>query len=243
MDRGLMAWIVVAAVVGLLLGPLLRAQVLVHAVPAGEPWRHTCPHCAEPLPAAFLPPTGRCPRCRARVGPPPALVEGVAAAALALVAWRIREPLPLLAVAWVVLLGVVLAHVDFAVRRLPDRLTLSAAGGALVLFGLSAVADGEWGRLASAVACALAVAAFYLVLVLISPNGMGLGDAKAALSVGLVAGWFGWGIAVAAAVAGFLLAGLYATGLLLLRRAGRKDHIAHGPFLLLGGLAALAVLL
>ncbi|MFD0741112.1 prepilin peptidase [Phytohabitans flavus] len=174
--------------------------------------------------------------------PPPALVELVAAATLAVVAWRVHEPPPLLAVAWIALFGVVLAHVDVAVRRLPDRLTFPAAGGALILFGLSAVVDGEYGRLTSAVACALALAAFYLVLVLISPNGMGLGDAKAALSVGLVAGWFGWGVAVAAAVAGFLLAGLYATALLLLRRAGRKDHLAHGPFLLLGALAAIAAL-
>jgi leader peptidase (prepilin peptidase)/N-methyltransferase len=166
----------------------------------------------------------------------------VAAVTLAAVAWRIREPLPLLAVAWVALFGVVLAHVDVTVRRLPDRLTFPAVSGALILFGLSAVVDGGYGRLVTAVSCALALAAFYLVLVLVSPNGMGLGDAKAALSVGLVAGWFGWGIAVAAAVAGFLLAGLYATALLVLRRAGRKDHIAHGPFLLLGALASLALL-
>ncbi|WP_173158071.1 prepilin peptidase [Phytohabitans suffuscus] len=206
----------------------------------GESWRHACPHCAARLNRAFLPPTGRCPRCRQRIGPPPGVVEVVAAVALAAVAWRVREPLPLLAVAWVVLLGVVLAHVDGVVHRLPDRLTFSAAGGALVLFGLSSVVDGGWHRLVSAVACALGVAAFYLVLVLISPNGMGLGDAKAALSVGLVTGWFGWGVTVAAAVAGFLLAGLYATGLLLLRRVGRKDHLAHGPFLLLGALIAIA---
>jgi leader peptidase (prepilin peptidase) / N-methyltransferase len=235
-------WAVVAAIVGLLTGPLLRAQVFAHTVAAGEPWRHACPYCAARLNGAFLPPTGRCPRCRARIGPAPGLVEVVAAVALAAVAWRVREPLPLLAVAWVALFGVVLAHVDVAVRRLPDRLTFTAAGGALILFGLSAVVDGEYGRLVTAVACALALAAFYLVLVLISPNGMGLGDAKAALSVGLVAGWFGWGIAVAAAVAGFLLAGLYATALLVLRRAGRKDHIAHGPFLLLGALVSLALL-
>jgi leader peptidase (prepilin peptidase) / N-methyltransferase len=237
-----MTRILVAAAIGLLLGPLLRAQVFVHSVPAGEPWRHSCPHCAATLRTGFLPPTGRCPKCRGRIGPPPGLVEVAAAAALAVVAWRVREPLPLLAVAWVALFGIVLAHVDASVRRLPDRLTLSAVGGALVLFGLSAVVDGAYVRLASAVVCALAVAAFYLVLVLISPNGMGLGDAKAALSVGLVAGWFGWGIAVAAAVAGFVFAGLYAAALLVLRRAGRKDHIAHGPFLLLGGLAAIALL-
>ncbi|MDQ7905442.1 prepilin peptidase [Phytohabitans sp. ZYX-F-186] len=237
-----MTWIVVAAVAGLLLGPLLRAQVFVHTVPAGESWRRDCPHCAARLNGAFLPPTGRCPHCRGRIGPPPGVVEVVAAVALAVVAWRVHEPLPLLAVGWVALFGVVLAHVDVAVHRLPDRLTFPAAGGALVLFGLSAVVGGEWGRLASAVACAAALAAFYLVLVLVSPNGMGFGDAKAALCVGLVAGWFGWGVAVAAALAGFLLAGLYATALLLLRRVGRKDHIAHGPFLLLGVLAAIAAL-
>lgn len=231
-----------AAAAGLLLGPSLRAQVFAHSVPAGVPWRHDCPHCDARLNSAFLPPTGRCPRCGNGIGPPPALVEAIAAVALAAVAWRVREPLPLLAVAWVTLFAVALAHVDIAVRRLPDRLTFPATAGALILFGLSAVVDGGYGRLASAVLSALALAAFYLVLVLISPNGMGLGDAKAALPVGLVAGWFGWGIAVAAAVAGFLLAGLYATALLLLRRVGRKDHIAHGPFLLLGALVAIAAL-
>src|SRR5687767_14259405 len=102
-----MTWIAVAAAVGLMVGPLLRAQVFVHAVPSGEPWRHTCPHCDAPLPGAFLPPTGRCPRCRARIGPPPGLVEVAAAVALAVVAWRVSEPLPLVAVGWVALLGVV----------------------------------------------------------------------------------------------------------------------------------------
>lgn len=237
-----MIWVGVAAAVGLLVSPLLRAQVFLHSVPDGEPWRSACPHCAAPLNRAFLPPTGRCPRCRLRIGPPPGVLEMVSAVALAVVAWRVRDPLPLLAVAWVALFGVVLAHVDVAVRRLPDRLTFPAAGGAFILFGLSAVVDGRYGRFAAAVTCALALAALYLVLVLVSPNGMGLGDAKAAVAVGLVAGWFGWAVAVAAALAGFLLAGLYAAALLLLRRAGRKDHIAHGPFLLLGTFVALALL-
>lgn len=237
-----MTWVAVAVLGGLLAGPLLRAQVFAHSVPVGEPWRHACPHCAARLSRALLPPTGRCPHCRVRVGPPPGAVEVVAAAALGVVAWRVDEPLPALAVAWVALSGVVLAHVDIAVRRLPDRLTFSATGGALLLFGLSAVVGGGYGRLAAAVACALALAAFYLVLALISPNGMGLGDVKAALPAGLVAGWFGWAVAVAAAIAGFLFAGLYAATLLALRRVGRKDHIAHGPFLLLGAFVAIALL-
>ncbi|GAA4714588.1 prepilin peptidase [Phytohabitans rumicis] len=215
--------VVGAVVLGVLLGPVLRAQIHRYAVPVGEPWRDASRAWSF------------------RTGPRLGVVEAVAAAVLALVAWRVPEPLVLLAVAWVAVFGVVLAFVDLAVHRLPDRLTLTAFGGGLVLFGLSAVVDGEYGPLWSAVVCALAVSAFYLILAVASPAGMGLGDVKAALSVGLVAGWFGLGVALAAAVAGFLLAGLYAAALLVLRKAGRKDHIAHGPFLLLGALIALTV--
>lgn len=233
--------IVVAAVTGAALGPLLRAQIHHYAVPSEESWRRDCPQCgAALLPTTWraLPPTGRCPRCRHRVGPAPGLVEGVTAATLAILAWRVTEPLPLAALCWAAIFGVVLAFVDVSVHRLPDRLTLPAAGGAAVLLGLSAAIDGEPRRYLVALASALTLAAFYLVLALIAPAGMGLGDVKLALCVGLVAGWFGWPVTMLAAMAGFLLAGLYAVVLLVLGRVGRKDHIPHGPFMLVGALAA-----
>lgn len=239
------AVIAVAGAVGALLGPALRAQIFHHAVPAGEPWRRACPHCGAALvrrgPASVLPLTGRCPSCAHRIGPRPGVVEVVAAATLGLLAWRVSAPLPLLALSWVAVLGVILGFVDRAVHRLPDRLTLPAFAGAFVLLGLSAVVDGQVGRLGWAVACAVAVAALYLVLILISPSGMGLGDGKTALSVGLITGWFGWATAFVATAAGFVFAGIYAAGLLVTRRAGRKDHIPHGPFMLLGAVAALLV--
>jgi leader peptidase (prepilin peptidase)/N-methyltransferase len=233
--------IVVAAVAGAAIGPLLRAQILHYAVPSEESWRRDCPECrAALLPPAWraLPPSGRCPRCRHRIGPVPGLVEAVTATTLALLAWRVTEPLPLAALCGAAAIGVVLAFVDVAVHRLPDRLTLPAAGGAAVLLGLSAALDGELRRYAVALLSGLGLAAFYLLLALIAPAGMGLGDVKLALCVGLVAGWFGWPVTVLAAMAGFLLAGIYAAGLLALRRVGRKDHIPHGPFMLLGALAA-----
>ncbi|MEJ3742985.1 A24 family peptidase [Actinomycetes bacterium KLBMP 9797] len=230
-----------AALVGAVLGPAIRAQIFRHGVPADQAWRRDCSECGAAAGGLLLAPSGRCPRCRCRVGPRPGVVEAVAAVVFAFLAWRMPEPLPLLALCWVAAFGVVLAFVDVAVHRLPDRLTLPAFGGGAILFGLSAAVDGDFRRYAVAVACAVILAAGYLVLVLISPGGMGLGDAKAALSVGLVAGWFGWSAAATAAVAGFLLAGGYAVALLALRKVGRKDHIPHGPFLLLGALTALAL--
>lgn len=227
--------------VGAALGPAIRTQIFRHGVPADRTWRRECPHCGADIGGRLLPWSGRCPRCRERVGPRFGVVELVGAAVYAFLAWRVPEPLPLLALCWVATFGIVLAFVDLAVHRLPDRLTLPAFLGGAVLFGLSSVVDDELRRYVVALACAAILAAGYLVLALIAPGGMGLGDAKAALAVGLVAGWFGWGAAATAAVAGFLLAGGYAVTLLALRKVGRKDHIPHGPFLLLGALAALAL--
>ncbi|MCW6003120.1 A24 family peptidase [Micromonospora sp. CPCC 205371] len=236
--------ILVAAVAGAALGPLLRAQILHFAVPSEESWRRDCPRCgATLLPNTWraLPSTGRCPRCRQRIGPVPGLVEAATAATLALLAWRVSAPLPFAALCWAAVFGVVLAFVDVVVHRLPDRLTLPAAGGTAVLLGLSAALEGEPGRYGVALASGLGLAAFYLVLALIAPAGMGLGDVKLALCVGLAAGWFGWPVTVMAAMAGFLLAGLYAVVLLVTGKVGRKDHIPHGPFMLLGALVAIVL--
>ncbi|HEX6684911.1 MAG TPA: prepilin peptidase [Candidatus Limnocylindrales bacterium] len=181
---------------------------------------------------------GRHPRCRTRLGPPPFAVEAVAAAALGLLAWRVPFSLPLLAFGWIAILGVALAFIDVAVHRLPDRLTLPAFAGAALLLAL----DNQLARLGTALLCSLAMAGAYLMLILISPNGLGLGDGKLALSLGLALGWFGGIITVFGAAAGFILSGIYAVAMLAIGRLGRKDSIAHGPFMLLGTLTALAFL-
>jgi leader peptidase (prepilin peptidase)/N-methyltransferase len=96
-------------------------------------------------------------------------------------------------------------------------------------------------RLLVALACGLALGAFYFVIVFVSPRGMGLGDAKLAMLVGLVSGWFGVRAAVLAVVAGVLYAGAAAIVLVLTRRASRADRLAYGPFMLLGALTAIVL--
>jgi leader peptidase (prepilin peptidase)/N-methyltransferase len=135
-------------------------------------------------------------------------------------------------------LGVALAFVDWSVHRLPDRLTLPAFAGAVVLLAL----DNQPARLGLALLCALALAACYLALTLVSRGALGLGDGKLALSLGLALGWFGGIVTVYGAAAGFILSGLYGAVMLASGRLGRKDSLAHGPFMLLGTLTALAFL-
>ncbi len=76
----------------------------------------------------------------------------------------------------------------------------------------------------------------FAVMWLISPRGIGAGDVKLALFVGLIVGLPGivWVI-----VGSFLLAGLIATALLISRRAGVKSEIPFGPFMVLATMVVL----
>lgn len=165
-------------------------------------------------------------------------VETLSVAVFALLAWRVNEPLPLLAFGWIAAIGVALAFIDVAVHRLPDRLTLPAFAGAVLLLALA----GQPARLGIALLCGIGMAACYLMLILIHPSGMGMGDGKLALSLGLALGWFGGIVTVYGTVAGFVLSGLYAVMMLVSGRLGLKDSIPHGPFMLLGALTALTLL-
>lgn len=216
------------------LGPLLRGLITRYAVPEGEPWRRECDSCGAGL--WVLSPLGRCLRCGARLGPAPAAVEISAAVVCGLLAWRMSDPWVLAALCWLGLLGVVLTWVDVAVHRLPDPLTYSAYAGVLVLLGLAAIVHGDFGRLGAAVLSGLGVGIFYFVLVLLSPVGMGLGDAKLALSTGTALGWAGWVFAVYGAALGIVIGGVSILFMLALRRIGRKDEVPHGPFMLVGTL-------
>jgi leader peptidase (prepilin peptidase)/N-methyltransferase len=80
----------------------------------------------------------------------------------------------------------------------------------------------------------LALAGFYLLLMIISPAGMSLGDVKLAASLGTLLAWFGWRVLIAGGAAGFLLGGLGGVVLLASRRADRKQLIPFGPFMIVG---------
>jgi leader peptidase (prepilin peptidase)/N-methyltransferase len=128
---------------------------------------------------------------------------------------------------------IVLALIDLRTRRLPNRIVLPAA--ALVLTAQIALAPDralEW-TVASAGAFT-----FLLVAALVNPAGMGMGDVKLALLLGAALGW---------AVAPALFIGLAAAalaGIVLVVRGGwgaRKTAIPLGPFLALGGIAAIFI--
>lgn len=161
-----------------------------------------------------------------------ALVCGALAAATGprpeLVVWLLLAPF-----------AVLLALVDRNVHRLPDQLTLPLAVAAPVLLLFADLRPGADGAWSTAVLGGFVLGFCYLVLFLINPSGMGFGDVKLALPLGVALGWYGWQVLFFGAFAGFLLGSLYGAGLMLLRKAGRKSAIPFGPFMIGGTLLGL----
>jgi leader peptidase (prepilin peptidase)/N-methyltransferase len=241
-------WIIAGAAVGMLVGPRMRATVFARSTGAGQSPRSVCPACSSQiLPdrkrwRAMLPATGRCPMCRARIGPHPLLAEVTAGLAVAIVVACATSVWELAALAWLALIGVPLAFIDMAVLRLPDPLTATAFTGTLTLLTAAALAGHQPGHLARAAIGAAAITGFYLALWLVSPRGIGLGDAKLAASTGLVLGWTSWQALPTATVIAFALAGVYLGALVAIGQASRSSHVPLGSFILVGSLAAIVFL-
>ncbi|GAA3206794.1 prepilin peptidase [Nonomuraea roseoviolacea] len=246
--------VALAALAGLIAGPYVRALASgfgpapdapsdasdapsdAHAAP---PDAHAAPPdtYATPPVAQTTPPDTRAEARNAfaralRTTPLPAwppYLEVVTAAVAALVTWRAGLPYLYLALA-----GTTLAVIDWRTSRLPDAVTLPS----YPLLALSLIPTGELPR---ALLGAAALTAVYGALWLVRPAAMGFGDVKLAGLVGMAAAARGWEAWVVAAVAGQLLAALYALALLLTRRASRDTEFPLGPFMLLGALAAVCL--
>ena len=137
--------------------------------------------------------------------------------------------------------GVVLAAVDLATRRLPNPLVLASYGAGLVLLGLATAVSGDTAALLRAGIGMVALFGLYLVLALANPAGLGFGDVKLAGALGLHLAWLGWDVLLVGALAGFLLVALVALVLLVGGRVGRSSELPFGPFMLLGSLLAVVL--
>lgn len=130
--------------------------------------------------------------------------------------------------------SVCLAVIDLRTHRLPDRIVLPAYLVAFALFALAALLGAGWMTLLRAVVGMAALFAFYFLLRLVSPGGMGGGDVKLAGLIGLHLAWIGWTALAVGAIAGFVLGGLHGVILLASGRAGRRTRIPFGPWMLAG---------
>ncbi|MCW2700254.1 MAG: peptidase prepilin type [Blastococcus sp.] len=173
------------------------------------------------------------PRGRATAVRPP-VVEIGTALLFALVALRFGSSWELPAYLFLAGSAVLLAVIDLQHHKLPNRVVLpSIAVGAVLLTG-AAAGEQAWPALLRAGGAGTVLFAVYLVLALISPRSLGMGDVKLAALLGLYLGWLGWGAVVLGAAAGFAVQALVALVLLAGRRVSLRGELPFGPAMLLG---------
>ncbi|HEV7942842.1 MAG TPA: prepilin peptidase [Solirubrobacteraceae bacterium] len=229
-----------AGVFGAIFGSFLN--VVTHRLPRRESLVAPASHCVacgvaikpyDNIPVlSWLLLRGRCRSCGVHISARYPLIEaGTAALCVAVVLVKGSAAGIALGLAMVLLL-VPAAAIDLEHRRIPNVITLSGAVLAIAL-GLAFDPSGEPIRLLAG----LGAGGAFLIVTMISPQGMGMGDVKLAAMLGLFLGK-----AVIPAILIALLAGVLVGGVVIVRLGvgqGRKTAVPFGPFLALGAVVAL----
>ncbi|RDV09883.1 prepilin peptidase [Arthrobacter sp. RT-1] len=187
--------------------------------------------------AKHLPRLGGLPALPVRITT--AALTGLACAAFTL-RFGISPALP--AFIFLAALGVQLARIDVALHLLPNPLVLMLLTGGFALFLLPGLLNKQADELLRAALGAVILFAGYLILGLISPGGIGMGDVKLAAPVGLYLGYLGWTHLLYGGLLGFVLNGLVTTVVLARKGRDRASEVAHGPSML-GATAAATLFL
>jgi leader peptidase (prepilin peptidase)/N-methyltransferase len=188
--------IVLAVPIGLVVGGFVT--MLVDRIPDKTPLtlRSRCPFCEQQLGHADTIPVlswfrlgGSCPHCGHRITPAYPVVEVLTMLLWVAVAvdhgweWTLLPPLVLVTST----LG--LSVIDMYVYRLPDRLVFPSLGLSLLTMVVAGVGIDRPSAITKALGGMALYGGFLLVMHLISPRGMGFGDVKLALLLGLHLGW------------------------------------------------------
>ncbi len=210
-----------------------------------------CDVCAAPLRPAdtvpvlsFLMRRGRCRSCGASIPLHQPVSEALTIAVSALIGWRVGWTWPLAAHLVLGFVSVCVVLIDYRLHKIPTKLVYPAAAVAALALFVAAVADDTMSSFVRAGLGGLLASAFLWMLVLFVPAGMGQGDARLSLLVGMLLGWHGWQHIYIGLLAGFMFGSVFGIALVIAKRLsartkvrdGLKTQIAFGPYLCAGAL-------
>lgn len=196
-----------------------------------------CPRCDLPVRwydnvplLSYLWLKGRCRNCGERISVRYPLVELLNAVLYLLAGLKFGiEPALLPALLFISAL-IVIFFIDIEFYIIPNVIVLPVAA-----VGLAAAIALNPGRWYEYLIAGLVSAAFFFIVVMLKPGGMGMGDVKMA---GMMGFFLGWPVTVAL-FTGFLLGAVTGVALIIAGRKGRKSRLPFGPFLAIGALVAL----
>ncbi|WP_029433862.1 prepilin peptidase [Blastococcus sp. URHD0036] len=178
---------------------------------------------------------------RGRLAVRPPWVEAGTAVLCALTALRPGPSPELPAFVVLAVAAVLLAVIDVQHRLLPDRVVLPSIAVVALLLTAAAAVDGDWAQLGRALLGAVVLFAVFLVMALLAPGQLGMGDVKLAALLGLALGWLGWPAVLFGVLASFVVQALLAVVLLAAGRVTLRSALPFGPAMLLGSALAVAV--
>lgn len=205
--------------------------------------RSACPFCGHAIGAlenipvlSYLALGGKCKGCKARISPRYPLVELLTGAMTAAIAWQLGYGGSAVA-AWLFAWALIaLTFIDFDTQLLPDDITLPLLWGGL-LFNLSHGFTDLHSAVVGAIAGYLSLWSVYWAFKLVTgKEGMGYGDFKLLAAIGA---WFGWQLLPAVILLSSVAGSVVGIALMLLARHGRNVPMPFGPYLAMGGIAAL----
>jgi leader peptidase (prepilin peptidase) / N-methyltransferase len=205
--------------------------------------RSACPSCGHQITAlenipivSYLLLGGKCRGCKTKISMRYPLVEALTGALLGAVAYQYGYTGTTL-FAWIFTLALIaLTFIDFDTQLLPDDIVLP-----LLWLGLLFNLNTGFTDLKSAV---IGAAAGYLILwsvywlfkLVTGKEGMGYGDFKLLAAIGA---WFGWQLLPAVILLSSVVGAVIGIALIVFRGKTGGTAIPFGPFLALGGIAAL----
>ena len=205
--------------------------------------RSACPACGHQISAvenipifSYLFLRGKCKGCHTKISLRYPLIEALTGVLLGLVTWKFGYSSMTVA-AWAFTIALIaLTFIDFDTQLLPDDITLP-----LLWLGLLYNLDTGFTDIHSAIVGAVAGylilwSVYWLFKLVTGKEGMGYGDFKLLAAIGA---WFSWQILPAVILLSSLGGSIIGIGLIMLAKRGRNVPMPFGPYLALGGIAAL----
>ena len=205
--------------------------------------RSACPKCGHQISAlenipiiSYLILGGKCKGCKTKISLRYPLIEALTGALIGAVAYQYGYTYAALFAFVFVFALIALTFIDFDTQLLPDDITLP-----LLWLGLFINVGGGFTDLKSAVIGAMfgyliLWSVYWLFKIITGKEGMGYGDFKLLAAIGA---WFGWQLLPAVILLSSVAGAVIGIGLILFKGKGRSTAIPFGPFLALGGIAAL----
>ena len=207
----------------------------------------TCGACAHTITAADIAPPmwwishrARCPHCTARLGFSWLGVQLAVPALMLIMYTTWGNSLVLIPFLWLVPVLVTAATTDVLLMLIPKKIAWIGAGVGATLIVIVSVALGSPSWITTAAIGGVGYFLFLFAVAIISPAGMGMGDVRLALLLGLYLGW----INIMLPVIGLLIACVVGLAMGLGVRAasrGAQRHFPFGPGLAAGTILAIAL--